>query len=299
MKLFDLHCDTATAIYDNGAELRDNKMAVDLKYADRYENYVQVYAIFINDNLRGKKAYDYYENTLRYIKNQFTKYNVKKYGTGARLQGIVSVEGGAAIAGNIDNLYKMYDHGVRILTFTWNGECELGYGHEKNKGLKPFGKDVAKKCLEIGVIPDVSHLSEKGFWDLCDEYSKPFIATHSNSKKVYKNTRNLTNKQLKEIFLRGGLCGINYYKGFLAGESSSVDDVYRHIYYMLNLGGQRSIALGSDFDGADIPCGFDRLDKVSIIYEYLLSKNIEEDIVKDIFYNNAKQFFDIHLGELQ
>ena len=188
----------------------------------------------------------------------------------------------------------MKDAGVKILTLTWNGSCEFGDGVlvDNAGGLTEFGIKAVQMLEESSIIVDVSHASEQLFYDVCDYSKKPFIATHSNSKKICNNKRNLTDSQFKEIAERGGLVGITFCKKFLSDECSEVDfdDILKHVYHFLELGGENTISIGSDFDGAEVPDCLNGIGCVENLYEYFLSKRLSENLVDDIFFNNAYNF---------
>ena len=165
----------------------------------------------------------------------------------------LAVEGGAVLAGRLEYVQALAGHGVRMLTLTWNGENELAGGAAVTGGLKPFGREALRRMEDNNIVADVSHLNDESFWNVIKAARRP--ATHSNSRLLCNVSRNLTDDQFGCIAERGGLVGLNFYTGFLREdrEHACMEDILRHAEHFLNLGGEDVLALGSDFDGADMP----------------------------------------------
>lgn len=180
------------------------------------------------------------------------------------------------------------------MTLTWNGSNEIANGclSENSEGLTDFGFDAVKRMQQLGMFVDVSHLNEAGFYDVAElskQSDKPFIATHSNSNEVHRHIRNLTNEQIMLIIDSGGLIGINLFRKFIGADSC--DKVYAHIYKMLSLGAEKTLSIGSDFDGCTLIMELNGIDSMPRLYDYLLSRNIPQSVVDDVFFNNAYNFF--------
>ena len=178
------------------------------------------------------------------------------------------------------------------MTLTWNGTCEIGdgVGVENSKGLSKFGSLVIKEMEKYGIIVDISHASEKLFYDISQTASKPFIATHSNSKCICPHRRNLTDEQFKVIKSFGGIVGITFAKDFLSQKDAGVTDIIKHIEYFLSLSGENTLSIGSDFDGTDMPKGINDIESVYDLYEQMLRLNYNESLLDKIFYKNAYDF---------
>ena len=209
-----------------------------------------------------------------------------------RKAAILSIEGGAALAGKIGNIGKAYEKGVRLLTLTWNGRCETGCGcmEECGGGLTAFGKEAVREMESFNMIVDVSHLSEEGFWDVARTAKKPFVATHSNSKSVCPVRRNLTDGQFKEIARGGGIAGLNMCADFLGGGNSGIDGVLKHTEHFLGIGGEKALAIGADFDGCTLPPDIPDAGGMDKVYKKMCSA-FGKKTADDIFYNNAYNFF--------
>ena len=302
MKLFDLHCDTIGECYKNKLSLRHSGLHISLDEAKNFENYTQVFAIWIPDELRGKSATDYFNNVCDYYykeldlnKDLIVSFNDAKKDD-KRVKSILAIEGGAALAGDIENLYKAYEKGVRILTLTWNAQNEIASGAFcENGGLTSFGKTVIKKMEKLKMVVDVSHLNRESFFDVAENTELPFIASHSNPDIVETNAgrkRNLTDEQIEIIKERNGLIGLNFYKEFLdVDNKTGVDALKVHLDYLLNKGCENIIALGSDFDGCATTDGINGLESMNEVYEALLKDGYSRNLIDDLFCNNAERFF--------
>ena len=195
-----------------------------------------------------------------------------------------------------ENIYKVYEKGVRILTLTWNAQNEIASGAFcENGGLTSFGKTVIKKMEKLKMVVDVSHLNRESFFDVAENTTLPFIASHSNPDIVETNAgrkRNLTDEQIEIIKERNGLIGLNFYKEFLdVDNKTGVDALKVHLDYLLNKGCENIIALGSDFDGCDLTDGITGLESMNSVYNSLINDGFSQEIVDSVFYNNAERFF--------
>ena len=301
MKLFDLHCDTIGECCKDKASLRKNNLNVSLEKGYSLESYTQVFAIWIPDELRKEKAVAYFDKVCDYFdaelsknKDLITRYSADKTDD-KRIKAILAVEGGAALGGNIDGLYHLYDRGVRALTLTWNAPNEIASGAFSEGGLTPFGKEVLKKTEKLKMVLDVSHLNRESFFDVAENTEKPFIASHSNADIVDTESgrkRNLTDEQIEIIKNRGGLIGLNFCKDFFdIDNTSGVEALKVHLSYLLERGCEEVIALGSDFDGCTLTSGINGIESMEEIYNSLIKDGFSENLVNNLFYSNANRFF--------
>ncbi|MDD2956539.1 MAG: membrane dipeptidase [Oscillospiraceae bacterium] len=309
MKAFDLHCDTITVLCRHGEELVNGARHISLDKMEGFERYVQCFAIFMPDEYRGEGAKEYFDRNYRYYRAQMEKFS-GRIGTaergeqltrGSGLTSILTVEGGSALAGELDRIKKLKELGVAMMTITWNGDNEIagGAGGEgEGTGLTDFGRLAIPEMEKQGMIVDLSHISDRSFEEIDAIAQKPFVASHSNSRPMCGVKRNLTDRQFARYVARGGLVGLNYYTQFIRErdpENATVADLYRHIEHFLALGGEKVLALGSDFDGADMPEALNSVEKIANLYEYMLKSNLSEELVRDIFYGNACRFFSQHM----
>ena len=181
-------------------------------------------------------------------------------------------------------------------TLTWNGENPIASGNETEKGLTAFGREAVGELVRWGILLDVSHLNDRSFWELMEETEGPVVASHSNARAVCPHPRNLTDDQARELARRGGLVGLNYYAPFLRPDKKTVEleDVYRHAVHLLELGMEDGLALGSDFDGADLPPCLDSCQKVPGLGQ-CLAERFGRETAEGIMWRSAMAFFQRNL----
>ncbi len=304
MLISDLHCDLPYKVLTENRSLSDNLCHFDLNKLNNENQHIQVFASYIDklktdnpfllaDSMINKfKKLVKTTNKLKLVTNKSELYNVIENNfSGA----ILSIEGGEALGGNIDNLKYFYDKGVRFLTLTWNHPNELGEGvgeFSQFKGLTNFGKQVVREMEKLNMVIDVSHLTEQGFYDVCDETTASFVATHSNSYKICNHKRNLTDEQFKEIVRRKGLVGINFYPLFVNGtNNANLNDLIKHIEHFLSLGGQDVISLGADFDGIDFSINeISDIGQINNLIEFMLKINFSETLIAKIMGLNVLNY---------
>lgn len=304
MRYFDLHCDTLVTCLEAKKSLLKNDLHVSVEKGDRYTPYIQCAAIWLPDKVRGAAAEKWFDDHADLFDREaatgaFTVIRdgkdieamENKQGTGLML----TVEGSAVLAGKLENVKHLRDRGVRMMTLTWNGSNEVGSGIMSGDsfGLTPFGKMAVKEMEQLGIAIDISHASEKLFYDVVENTERPFVASHSNAKALCKHPRNLTDEQIKVMCQRDCLVGLNYFKAFLNDEPdmADVEDLFRHAEHFLSLGGANILAMGSDFDGSTMPHGITGLESIEDIANVFLRHNLPEALVNKIFFDNAAEFF--------
>lgn len=311
-KLLDLHCDTLSECHKRGVDLRDATLHLCLDRKPEWLHMAQTTAIFIPDNLRGPEAMQYFEAVFSVYLEQLRRFpeqvtpvmdlrDIDKILDRSPVASILAVEGGAVLGGDLDNVGRLYRRGVRMMTLTWNAANEIGGGSATDLGLTDFGIAVIAEMERLGMIVDVSHLSDRSFYDVCLWAKRPFIATHSNARAVCGHTRNLTDDMFREIVRRGGLVGLNFYDNFILrdGNSLHVDDLLRHIHHFLELGGEDVLALGSDFDGADMPPYVSGVEKLPDLIGAMEWSGIPAAVVEKIRYQNARRFLAEYAGNTE
>ncbi len=286
MKFFDLHCDTPTVMFAKKNGFDDSTMHINAEGLKKFEKAYQLCAVFTADEYK-ESGFEYFRSVMDYFLPVAKKAD--------NFVPIVSSEGGRCIDGNPENLIKLKkDYGLRVFGLVHNGENQLACGgiRDNKKGLTQTGEEAVKMCEELGIVPDCSHLSDAGFNDLVRICKKPFIATHSNCRSVYGKQRNLEDDQLREIFRRGGLCGLNLFPDIIC-DDPSLEDLMKHAEKMLSLGGEDCIAIGGDLDGiVSVPKGFKDVGSYTDIYS-LLASEFSESTAEKIMYKNAAKFFGI------
>ena len=287
MRYSDLHCDTVSRAYKEKKSLYDGDLAINALKANSIEKYEQCFALWLSDELQGEAAFSLFESMLTYYESKMQ--NLKDKGV-TDLIPHLTIENASALGGNLDNIAYFKSRGVEIMSLTWNGENELASGVNAKGGLKAFGRQAVKEMARLGMTLDVSHLNERGFYEVCLIDNIKIIATHSNCYDICKHKRNLKKWQIKEIISRGGLIGLNFYPAFLGtGRFCAFEKIRANIEYLLSLGGEDCIAFGRDFDGAEMSPQLDGIDKVGELREYLLSEGLSKRTADKIFYRNAKK----------
>lgn len=305
MKYFDLHCDTISDCYHHNQSLYDGNLQISLLRGEKYDTWFQCFAIWITDDRRGKPAMDYFDALLSKLKSEVQKNqerimicktpeDFKTARQEKKIGAILTVEGGAAAGGSLERLKYMADCGVKVMTLTWNSSCEFGDGAEvpSPKGITDFGRRAVKEMERLNMVVDISHASEKLFYDVAECTEKPIIATHSNSRKICNHMRNLTDEQFQLIRERGGLVGLTFVPEFLnSSGDAGAEDLLRHMDHFLAIGGEKCLAFGSDFDGTNLPNGITGIESLEDIAELMLRRNYSESLVQSILFENAYQFF--------
>lgn len=289
MCLFDLHCDTLYRIYTENISVQDDVLSITPQKASFLDNYTQFMAVWIPDSIRGEKAFEFFKGCADIYKNYYLPLNSENR------KFYLTVENGSVISGDLSKIPVLKEYGVQAVTVVYNEDNELGSGAFSDSpfGLTHTGKQAVKEFEKNGIYVDLSHSSVRTFYDVAEISHKPIIATHSNSYSVCPHKRNLTDEQFNIIKNSGGVVGVNFYPPFLNPNESEVtiNDVLKHIYHFLSLGGEDTLCIGSDFDGCDALKELDSIDKIPFLYETLLKSGFNEQVVQKIMYKNAHNLF--------
>ncbi len=293
-RIFDAHADTMSKLYENSGNIKRNNCHIDIERMKKFEGYTQVFAAFVDKKAIKETPKEYVKKIIEKYKNEtdscgISHIQIAKDLGRAGFSSILSIEGGEAIEGKLDNLYEFFDLGVRIMTLTWNYDNEISGGiGENEKGVTPFGKTTIKEMNKLGMAIDVSHISEKGFWDVFDISEKPFIASHSNTKKLCGHPRNLSDEQIKAIIKSGGVIGINFYPLFLDDSGKcTMEKILEHIEYILEMGGENNIGIGSDFDGIEyLPEGMTGIEDIEKLISLMEKRNYGKEIINKLLFEN-------------
>ncbi len=307
MIIVDTHCDTLTKIMEQNENLAKNTCHVDLERMKRYDKFVQFFAAFIDPAYYGGNAMKRAVQIIDQCYKQINLYNhdvtlccnydeIMAAHTANKIAALLSIEGGEALQGDISALRIFYKLGVRSLCLTWNHRNEIADGVEDGTskgGLTPFGREAIKEMNRLGMLVDVSHISEYGFWDVINLTSTPLIASHSNSKTICNHLRNLTDEQIIAVKNNGGVIGINLYPEFLHDTSNaSITDIIKHIEHIVSLTGFDHIGLGADFDGVErLPNGINGVEDIYEIFDELMRLNYPEDFISNFAGQNFLRVF--------
>ena len=304
--VFDLHCDTALALLgedmNTAGSLRKNELHIDLERAKQLPGYCQCFACFTTPMMEEwhktspvvifereiatiQRELDKNKNLMRIA---YSTEDIRKNAEKGKMSAILTIEGTAGFGHDPDLLEDLYAIGFRISSLGWNERNPLAGSHSTGGGLTELGKTYVKNAQRLGMLMDVSHLSDEGFWDMMDITCGPVVATHSNSRAVHNVSRNISDDMFRAICQTGGVAGINLYSSFI-GEDPDVDQICDHIFHFMELDPDgKHIALGGDLDGCDsLPRGFAGVQDYPKLAARLLERGLSEETVMDIFWNNA------------
>lgn len=311
MNIFDLHCDTAYELYKTNASLLSNDLAISLDKFENYEKKAQVFAIWSDKDKTDDECYLAFQRIAAQMRQEIdenaclvTKCESQEVLLNAenKLCAIFGVEDARLLAGDLSRLERLYENGVRVITLCWKGNTCIGGAYDTEEGLTDFGFEVLSECEKMGITVDVSHMSQKSFWDVASKATKPFIASHSNSAFVCPHPRNLTDTQYRTIISSGGLVGISLAGAHLSAtladtkvpgiitEQHVMDTVCSHIEHFLEID-EKHLCFGFDFDGTAPLTSLEDVSKVMQIRTALENRKVPSRIIEDIFYNNACNFF--------
>ncbi|MCL2321269.1 MAG: dipeptidase [Oscillospiraceae bacterium] len=304
MRIIDWHCDTILGMYERKESIYSNSLSIDINKLKEGNVFGQFFALYINlkDHqdpfLFCNELLDLFQDEvkkndeyLEHVKNYDEMVNANDKG---KIAAILTIEDGGAVFGKMENLNHFYDRGVRLITLTWNYENEIGYPNLctrdgiKNDGLKPFGEEVVLAMNELGMIIDVSHLSDEGFYKVASLSKYPFVASHSNARAVAGHSRNLTDDMIKTLSEKGGVMGLNFAAPFLGSdETSKVSNMILHLKHIYNVGGIDVMALGSDFDGIDRKLEIDNAGEWYKLIDQIKKAGFKESEIDKITYENS------------
>lgn len=322
MKYIDLHCDTLCMAFETqDKNIFDRpQFMVDIKRLKKAGVLAQFFAMYMppqdwihnikqdctDDMFIGElyatlcDAISQHPDDIAWAKN-YADYqqNLKEN----KISAFLTIEDGRSVNGSFEKFDKYYDMGVRLVSLTHNFENCFGYPNSTdaavmNAGLKPFGKEAVEYMNDKGIIIDVSHLSDGGFWDVMKLGKKPAVASHSCARALTPHQRNLTDEMIKAMAEKGGVCGINFCPLFIAPdltanggwiEEGKLEDIVRHVMHLYNAGGSGFVAIGTDFDGIsgklDIASPLD-MDK---LYFALEKEKMPYADIEKIMYGNAER----------
>ncbi|MBQ8546835.1 MAG: membrane dipeptidase [Clostridia bacterium] len=288
--LFDLHCDTLYEMYKHNESIFDNNLHISLKKAEKFSPYIQICAIWSDFSLSDEDAFQNYLKVIDYARLNFTTKarNLKNHAY------ILSIEDARILNGDLSRLDRLYNDGVRFLTFNWKGKSIIGGAWDTSLPLTDFGKNTLYRCLELGIIPDISHSStvcSEEIIDICEEKNKVAIASHSNSLSVCNHKRNLSDELFCRLVKLKSVVGISLASEHLTTDrTATIDEILKHIYHYLSLGGEDVICLGCDFDGvSSLPLEINSIKDLDKLY-FEIEKGFGNELAKKIFFKNAYEF---------
>lgn len=320
MKTADMHCDTIGALLWKRREgmeagLLNNDLHMDLRRMKKAEYLLQNFALFVDQNetedpyLECKEEYRIFceemERNQESIAWGRTYKEIEKCQKEGKMAALLTIEEGEVCQGDLRRLREFYDLGVRMMTLTWNYDNSLstsalghmppcGRSYEgKRPGLTETGISFVEVMEELGMIPDVSHMSDAGIKDMLEIAKKPFVASHSNARALCAHPRNLTDDQLKRMGEKGCVIGANFYSRFLkkGADFTKTEWIADHILYMTDKAGVESVGFGTDFDGIDCELEMESCAGIQSLAEVLKRRGMSETQLEKVFYKNVLRIY--------
>lgn len=314
MTAADLHCDTISEIWkskntDTPQHLYENSLHIDICKMKKSNYLLQNFAMF-TDLQKTSDAFAHVMELIRVFNDEMDRNKndisvIKTFDEilenekQGKFSALLTIEEGGCCKGEIKNLETLYDLGARMMTLTWNYENELatpnGFPASDNAvGLTEKGFLFIERMEKLGMIIDVSHLSDKGFWDVAANTKKPFAASHSNARALCNHYRNLTDEMIRTIADRGGIVGLNFYGRFLNEKNdsrSAVAKMAEHARHIINTGGSECLGLGSDFDGISGELEMQDCSQLYKLADELERQHFTNAQIEKIFYRNVMHFY--------
>lgn len=325
MRIVDMHCDTITALYARQQEgiqedLKQNGLHIDLEKLKAGDYLLQNFAVFVHMGSE-KKPFEYCMRVIDHFYTEIEKYpeligavrtyeDIEKNIEAGRMSALLTIEEGAVCQGEIEFLRDFYRLGVRMLTLTWNFPNEIGFpnqilgsdgkrtfGYNTEEGLTEKGIEFVKEMNRLGMIIDVSHLSDAGFWDVVKYTNRPFVASHSDARAMGSHPRNMSDEMIRALSEKGGVMGINYAPSFLEDRENSADcqstpeNMVRHMKHIVNVGGIQCLGLGSDFDGIRGNLHIDSAAKMYMLEDEMKKNGFSSSDIDAIFGGNVLRVY--------
>ena len=324
MKVIDMHCDTISRLYDDhkiGKEgsLLSNQGHLDLNKMKKGDYLLQNFAMFVHLDkypqsfLRAHQLIDYYYQQIEQysdmIKPIYCYQDILDNEKAGVMSAMLTLEEGAVVENDLALLRNYYRLGVRMITLTWNFSNGIGFPNftrpqkfedtyhiNEQDGLTDFGITYVQEMERLGMIIDVSHLGDAGFYDVYHHTTKPFVASHSNARSLCHVARNMSDDMILKLASRGGVMGINFYGDFLletptGNAPSRIEDMVKHILYIKDLAGIDCIGLGSDFDGLDSQLEIKDASFYQLLKDALFKAGLSQEDIEKIFYKNVLRVY--------
>lgn len=342
MKIADMHCDTISAIWegkkhqaaqtaapdgqkDSSWQLSRNDLHIDIQKMKKAGYLIQNFAMYI-DLQKECDPFAYVQELIDIFYDEMAKNAndirpVKTYDEilenekNKRMSALMTIEEGGCCKGEIGNLETLYQLGARMMTLTWNYPNELASPNiitgdkmglfDNTNGLTERGFLFIERMEELGIIIDVSHLSDAGFWDIARNTRKPFVASHSNARALCGHHRNLTDDMIRTIAERGGVIGLNFFGNFLNPQNalndsySGVAEIAKHARHILNVGGCECLGLGSDFDGISGELEIQDCSQMHKLVSEFERQHFTNTEIENIFYRNVMRVYREMLPRIQ
>lgn len=300
MRVFDGHCDSISRFFQSGETFQKTAGHWSLDKAKTFTSWAQFFAAFGEQQERpGQSQFPLFLAQEALLKRE-VKANADDMAfcttaascwaawDAGKVAAFLSVEGAELLDCDLDKLRQGYDLGVRAVNLTWNFPNSLSGTNlmETHRGLSDRGRDFVREMNKLGMLVDVSHLSDPGFWDVVRLTQAPIIASHSNSRPLHFHPRNLTDDQFTAIMELSGTVGLNMAAQFLPGDPT-LDTLVRVLEHFLDLGGEDTVALGGDWDGIQrAPAGVADITAWADFYRLLEGRGYGQELLDKLFYKN-------------
>lgn len=314
----DMHCDSLLrGFYENEESIYNGSGMQSLKRMADAGQMAQFYAIFfppresIDDLAEGEQPLpsdrEFFDLLREQLYTQVAKHpdcmkmahsysEIMANWNAGLSSAILTVEDGRMVDGKMENLFYMYQKGVRAMALTWNGANCFGYPNSRDsdvmgRGLTEFGKEAIGEMNRLGMLVDVSHLSDGGFYDVARMSQVPFIASHSNCRELTRHPRNLTDAMIRLLSEKGGVAGINFCPQFVGDPADQtttrVCELADHVMHFINVGGEDCVGLGTDFDGVEGKLEIDHPEKMDFLFDELKKRGLSERVMEKVASRNV------------
>lgn len=301
---FDAHCDTIHRCLRTGAQLQENDGHLDLRRASAFGRFAQVFALFQDPEevpqgstmvREGQLLHQKFLREMEQNRNVIvpcrTGAEVDRAAADGKMAAILSIEGAELIGCDPGQVETAAEWGVRLLNPVWNHANRLSGSNAElpEQGLTSYGRDFARRMEDCGIYPDVSHISDPGFWDVVRLARGPVVASHSNSRALCPHRRNLTDDMFRAIRDSGGVVGLNLYRPFV-GPAGTMEELTAHVEHFLSLGGEKTLCLGGDLDGCEeLAAGMEGIQDVPQLWQALADRGYPRQLLEDLFWNNLRR----------
>ena len=306
MKFADMHCDTLTELYDAGYDIESAPLHISLNGARELSPYVQIAAVWTDKRLTDDEAFRRFFSVMNSFRESRSYRNgkIRFCRTRDELEAaakehipafVPAIEGARLLGGDITRLRPVAEAGVRLITLQWSGSDCVGGGWDTDLPLTDFGRELITEMGKSGICADISHACDRTAGEIlgCAEGTNLCVcASHSNSRTVCSHMRNLTDELFLRVVKSGGIVGLSMAPEHLSDSGSAgIDDICRHLYRYLELGGEEAVCFGCDFDGIGaVPLGLSGIKDIPALYEGLTLRGFSEKTLDKVFFENAYAF---------
>jgi membrane dipeptidase len=238
-----------------------------------------------------------------------TASDIRQAMAAGQVAAILHIEGAEAIDPDLKALDVLHQAGLRSVGPVWSRSNVFGHGvpfrfpstPDTGPGLTDAGKALIRRCDDLRMVVDLSHLNEKGFWDVAAISKAPLVATHSNAHALSPSSRNLSDDQIRAIGQSGGMVGLNFANGFLRADGrwaseNGLEMMLRHLDHLMGLAGEDHVGLGSDFDGCRLPAEIGDVTGLPNLFEAMRIHGYSSDLIRKIASENWLATLDRILG---